>query len=174
MAQLVKISPAVGDTWVRSLGWEDPLEEGIETCFSILAWIIPMYRGAWWATVHRVPESYTTERLAQHIIKILLKFQVYNLHPTNKKCLILILLANIYCFLCSRNYVGHMRYTSTQKSPLNVFKLLGWALRHLSLLHLLYIRLSCIYSFANMYHLFIKHIYVDCFHCARHSSGISR
>ena len=36
VAQLVKNSPAVGDTWVRSLGWEDPLEEGIETCFSIL------------------------------------------------------------------------------------------------------------------------------------------
>lgn len=91
---------------------------------------------------------------------------MYNLHPTNKKCLILILLANIYCILCSRNYVSHMRYTSKQKSPLHVFKLLGQALKHLSLLHLLYIRLSCTYSFANMYHLFIKHIYVDCFHCA--------
>ena len=80
----------------------------------------------------------------------------------------------MYYLLCSRNYVGHMRYTGKQKSLLDVFKLLGQALKHLSLLHLLYIRLSCIYYFANMYHLFIKHVDVDCFHCARYSSGISR
>ena len=30
------------ETWVRSLGWEDPLEEGMVTHFSILAWRIPM------------------------------------------------------------------------------------------------------------------------------------
>ena len=35
------------ETWVRSLGWEDPLEEGMETHSSILAWRIPMDRGAW-------------------------------------------------------------------------------------------------------------------------------
>ena len=52
MAQLVKSLPAVWETWVRSLGWEDPLEEGMETHSSILAWRIPMDRGAWWATVH--------------------------------------------------------------------------------------------------------------------------
>ena len=46
---------------VRSLGWEDPPEEGIETHSSILAWKIPMDRGAWWATVHRVTELDTTE-----------------------------------------------------------------------------------------------------------------
>ena len=36
---------------VRSLGWEDPLEEGMATNSSILAWSIPLDRGAWWATV---------------------------------------------------------------------------------------------------------------------------
>jgi len=35
---------------VGDLGWEDPLEEGIATHSSILAWRIPMDRGAWWAT----------------------------------------------------------------------------------------------------------------------------
>ena len=45
------------DTWVRSLGWEDPLEEGMATHCSILAWRIPMVRGAWWATVHGVATS---------------------------------------------------------------------------------------------------------------------
>jgi len=41
--------PAMQETWVQSLGWEDPLEMGMATHFSILAWRIPMDRGAWWA-----------------------------------------------------------------------------------------------------------------------------
>ena len=41
VAQLVKNPPAMQDTWVRSLGWEDPLEEGMATHPSILAWRIP-------------------------------------------------------------------------------------------------------------------------------------
>ena len=45
------------ETWVRSLGWEDPLEEGMATHCSILAWRIPTVRGAWWATVHGVAMS---------------------------------------------------------------------------------------------------------------------
>ena len=46
-------------TWVRSLGWEDPLEEDMATHSSILFWIIPMDRGAWQATVHQVAKSWT-------------------------------------------------------------------------------------------------------------------
>ena len=42
------------ETRVRSLGQEDPLEEGMATHSSILAWRIPMDRGAWQATVHGV------------------------------------------------------------------------------------------------------------------------
>ena len=42
-----KVSPAMRETWVRSLDWEDPLEEGMATRFSILSWRIPMDRGAW-------------------------------------------------------------------------------------------------------------------------------
>ena len=41
MAQLVKNLPAMQETWVRSLGWEDPLEKGKATHSSILAWKIP-------------------------------------------------------------------------------------------------------------------------------------
>ena len=41
MAQTVKIPPAVKETWVPSLGREDPLEEGMATRSSILAWRIP-------------------------------------------------------------------------------------------------------------------------------------
>ena len=41
MAQMVKNPPAMLEIWVRSLGWEDPLEKGMTTHFSILAWRIP-------------------------------------------------------------------------------------------------------------------------------------
>ena len=41
VAQLVKNPPAMRETWVRSLGWEDSLEKGMATHFSILAWRIP-------------------------------------------------------------------------------------------------------------------------------------
>ena len=41
MAQLVKNPPAMRETWVRPLGWEDPLEKGTATHSSILAWRIP-------------------------------------------------------------------------------------------------------------------------------------
>ena len=44
MAQTVKNSPAVWETWVQPLGWEDPLERGMETYSSILAWKIPWTR----------------------------------------------------------------------------------------------------------------------------------
>ena len=40
-------------------GWEDPLEEGMATHSSILAWRILMDREAWWATVHGVIKSWT-------------------------------------------------------------------------------------------------------------------
>ena len=54
VAQTVKNLPAMWETWVRSLGWEDPLEEGMATHSKILAWRIPMDKGAWQATVHEV------------------------------------------------------------------------------------------------------------------------
>ena len=41
VVQLVKNPPAMRETWVQSLGWEDPLEEGMTTHSIILAWRIP-------------------------------------------------------------------------------------------------------------------------------------
>ena len=57
VAQVVKNPPAMQETWVRSLGWDDPLEEGMAAHSSILAWRIPVDRGAWRATVHGVAKS---------------------------------------------------------------------------------------------------------------------
>ena len=48
VAQLVKNLPAMQETWVRSLGWEDPLEKGKATHFSILAWRIPWSVWSMW------------------------------------------------------------------------------------------------------------------------------
>jgi len=59
VAQVVKNLHAVQETWVQSLGWEDPLEEGMATHSNILAWRIPIVRGAWQATVHGVAKSRT-------------------------------------------------------------------------------------------------------------------
>ena len=59
VAQMVKNVPAMRETWIQSLGQDDPLQEGMATHSSILAWSIPMDRGAWWATVHGIAKSQT-------------------------------------------------------------------------------------------------------------------
>ena len=58
VAQMVKNSSAMQETWVPSLGWEYLLEEGMATHSSILAWRIPMDRGAWLATVYGVTKRH--------------------------------------------------------------------------------------------------------------------
>ena len=68
MAQTVKNLP-VQETGVWSLHWEDPLEEGMATCFSILARRILMDRGGWWTTVHEVAGSDTTEGLSMRCMQ---------------------------------------------------------------------------------------------------------
>ena len=55
--QLVKNLLAMQESWVRSLSWEDPPDEGMATHSSILAWRNPMDRGAWQATVHEVAKN---------------------------------------------------------------------------------------------------------------------
>ena len=59
VAQMVKDSLGMQETWVRSLGWEDPLKEDMATHSSNLAWRVPMDRGAWQATVHVVTKNLT-------------------------------------------------------------------------------------------------------------------
>ena len=57
VVQMVKNPLAMWETWVKSLGSEDPPEEGMSTHSSILAWRIP--RGAWQTTVRGVAKSQT-------------------------------------------------------------------------------------------------------------------
>ena len=61
VAQTVKNLPAMWETWL--LDWEDPLDEGMATKSSILAWRVPTDRGVWLAIEHGVAELDTTERL---------------------------------------------------------------------------------------------------------------
>ena len=64
--QMVKNQPAMWETWVQSLGWEDPLKVGMATHSSILAWRIPIDRGDWRAVYRpQDPKGWDTpERLS--------------------------------------------------------------------------------------------------------------
>ena len=62
VAQMVKRLPAVQETRVQSLGWEDPLEKKMATHSSSLAWKIP-----WTEEPSRLKESDTTEQLHFHV-----------------------------------------------------------------------------------------------------------
>ena len=59
MAQMVKNLLTVQETWVRSLGQEDPLEKGMATHSSIFGLKNPMDRGDWQATVFGVAKNWT-------------------------------------------------------------------------------------------------------------------
>ena len=78
---MLKNLPAVRETWVQSLVWEDPLEQGMTTHSSILAWRIPLDRGPQQATVHGVTKSQTrlsdyahTQKKRIYFLKIDLKY----------------------------------------------------------------------------------------------------
>ena len=81
---MVKNLPAVWETCVWSLGWKDCLEEVMAIHSSILAWRIPMDRGAWWATVFvglpRVGHDWATKK--QHSMVLHPRVQLTVLHST--------------------------------------------------------------------------------------------
>ena len=75
VAQSVKNLPAVQETWVRSLGQEDPLEKRMATHSSILAWRIPwMDRGAWKASPWGHKDLDTTEQLTFSLFHVYLEY----------------------------------------------------------------------------------------------------
>ena len=84
MAPTVKNPPEMQETWVQSLGWEDLWEDGMATYSSILAWRIPMDRGAWWATVQGVTKNQTQlSNYAQHNVILGTKQEI--IHEKKKK-----------------------------------------------------------------------------------------
>ena len=105
---MVKNPPAMQETWVRSLGWEDPLEEGMATHSSILDWRIPMDRGTWWATAHGVPKSQERISTAQH----------------RSRCALAVLLGYLVQFLvCSNSYlVKHVIKGISEWASSHIFK----------------------------------------------------
>ena len=70
---MLRYLPAVRETCIRSLGWEDPLEKGMATHSNILAWRMPWIE----ATVHGIRESDTAEQLT------LSHFHCINVHILN-------------------------------------------------------------------------------------------
>ena len=75
MAQRLKRLPAMWETWVRSLGWEDPLDEGNGNPLQYSCLENPMNRGAWRATVHGVAkrgvfEVYPGSSISQYLIPL--------------------------------------------------------------------------------------------------------
>ena len=77
---MVKNLPAMWETWLQPLGWEDSLKEDMATNSSIIAWRIPIDRGAWWATIHGVAELDMAEQLSTHITN-----QLLNIFITSKR-----------------------------------------------------------------------------------------
>ena len=67
VAQLVKNPLAMWETWVRSLGWKDPLEKGTASCSSILTWRIPWT--VWSMGLQRVRHSWVTFTFTLLILK---------------------------------------------------------------------------------------------------------
>ena len=61
---MVKNLPAMQETWVLSLGEEDPLEEGMATDSSILAWKIPRDRGTQWTSIRGIVNLDTTDQFS--------------------------------------------------------------------------------------------------------------
>ena len=83
---VVKNTPAIASRYkemqVWSLGWEDPLEAGMATYSSILAWRIPMDRGAWWVTAYRVAKCRTWLKwLSMHATYLTTIDFTLKLHP---------------------------------------------------------------------------------------------
>ena len=68
MTQTVRNLTPMQETWVQSLGWEDPLEEGMETHFSILAWRVPRTEGSGGLQTQGCKELDTTKQLTLSII----------------------------------------------------------------------------------------------------------
>ena len=115
-AQMVKNLPAKQNTWVQSLGWEDPLREGNGNPLQYSCLEISIDRGVWWATV---PWGHKAERLTlllffheaiPPLLEISITFEVIK-HPANPLPFLLFVAFvicisltpfSVKCFLCKQ------------------------------------------------------------------------
>ena len=58
MAQMVKNLPAMQETQLQSLGWEETMKKGMATCSNLLAWRIPWIEEPGWAIVHGIAKNW--------------------------------------------------------------------------------------------------------------------
>ena len=94
VSQMAKNLPAMQDTQVWSLGWEDPLEKEMSTHSSLLPWCIPWTQGAWQAAVHGVAKSATHTHTHTHTqrsgvqseLTVTLRTQILNLTLVRQTC----------------------------------------------------------------------------------------
>ena len=77
VTQIIKNPPEIRETWVWSLSWKDPLEEGMATHSSILAWWIPMDRGAWQRVRHGWETKHSTASHCMNIIQLICLFNCW-------------------------------------------------------------------------------------------------
>ena len=110
MAQAVINPPAMWETWVWSLGWEAPLEEGMATHSTILSWRIPVDRGAWQAIVHVVAKS--QQLSAQHSTSIVYICQSQCPSSSHSS---FPLLVSIWCSLFCSKFISTTFLDSTYK-----------------------------------------------------------
>ena len=102
------------ETWVGSLGQEDPMKEGMATHSSVLVWRTLMDRGAWQATVHRVSKSQTwLKQLSTHVRRSSLRCIIIKLPKIkDKKRLLKQLVTSCYKAICRfvrRNFTGQKK-----------------------------------------------------------------
>ena len=84
------------ETWVSSLGWEDPLGEDMATHSSITAWSILTDRGAWQTTVHGVAKSWTRLSTYSTVLSPACVRILFEAQSLKRKQLLVILPSEIY------------------------------------------------------------------------------
>ena len=127
VAQLVKNPPAMQKTWVWSLGWGDPLEKGMATHSSILAWRIPMDREAWRVGYNGVAKSRTpwttfTLLYLTFFIIIIVKEVEYSIQLMY--CHILHCSPCSYCWTCRSFSISAILENATMKCHTQGFTIL--------------------------------------------------
>ena len=116
---MVKNLPEMQETWVQSLGWEDHLAEGMATHSSILAWRVPLDRGAWRASV-RGSQRAGHDQATKHSTAAVLRFTQCT--PSTQRCAHLSAWASslLLCFQSQKHLesrISRFNWVNVEKYP---------------------------------------------------------